>query len=170
MDGRPEKHPRREVVNAILYVVRSGCPWRYLPADLPPWQTVYWYFTRWEDAGVTEQILAVLRVKVRAAAGPRARAVGRDHRLPERQGRRHRRPGHAAATTPGRRSTAASGSSSPTPSACWSPCWVLAASWQDRDGAKGALLAAYLAAPPMRHLFADSGLRRPAGRLGPRHA
>jgi transposase len=41
VDGRPEKHPRREIVNAILYVVRSGCPWRYLPADLPPWQTVY---------------------------------------------------------------------------------------------------------------------------------
>jgi transposase len=40
-DGRPEKHPRREIVNAILYLVRSGCPWRYLPADLPPWQTVY---------------------------------------------------------------------------------------------------------------------------------
>ncbi|WP_238162006.1 transposase [Micromonospora endolithica] len=42
-DGRREKHPRREIVNAILYAVRSGCPWRYLPADLPPWQTVYWY-------------------------------------------------------------------------------------------------------------------------------
>jgi len=48
--GRPEKHPRREIVNAILYVVRSGCPWRYLPADLPPWQTVYWYFTACEDS------------------------------------------------------------------------------------------------------------------------
>src|SRR5918997_2222297 len=60
-DGRREKHPRREIVNAVLYVVRSGCPWRYLPADLPPWQTVYWYFVRWEDAGVTEQLLATLR-------------------------------------------------------------------------------------------------------------
>ncbi len=39
MDGRREKHPRREIVNGMLYVVRSGCPWRYLPADLPPWQT-----------------------------------------------------------------------------------------------------------------------------------
>ena len=68
-DGRPEKHPRREIVNAILYLVRSGCPWRYLPADLPPWQTVYWYFTRWEDAGVTEKLLAVLRVKARIAQG-----------------------------------------------------------------------------------------------------
>ena len=64
-DGRREKHPRREIVNAILYVVRSGCPWRYLPADLPPWQTVYWYFARWEDASVTEKLLAALRIKAR---------------------------------------------------------------------------------------------------------
>jgi len=39
--GRPEKHPRRAVVDAILCVVRIGCAWRQLPADFPPWQTVY---------------------------------------------------------------------------------------------------------------------------------
>ena len=44
--GRPEKHPRRAIVDAILYVVRTGCSWRQLPADFPPWQTVYWYFVR----------------------------------------------------------------------------------------------------------------------------
>ena len=38
--GRPEKHSRRAVVDAILYVVRTGCAWRQLPADFPPWQTV----------------------------------------------------------------------------------------------------------------------------------
>src|SRR5215216_6647817 len=67
--GRPEKHPRREIVNAILYVVRSGCPWRYLPADLPPWQTVYWYFTAWEETQVTEKMLAELRIKARVQDG-----------------------------------------------------------------------------------------------------
>ncbi|WP_433304729.1 transposase [Actinoplanes sp. CA-030573] len=66
-DGRPEKRPWREVVNAILYSVRSGCPWWYLPAGLPPWRTVYWYFGRWEDAGVIEELLAKLRVKARVA-------------------------------------------------------------------------------------------------------
>lgn len=40
--GRPESHPRRSIVDGILYVVRTGCAWRYLPADFPPWQTVYW--------------------------------------------------------------------------------------------------------------------------------
>jgi transposase len=68
-DGRPETHPRREIVNGILYLVRSRCAWRYLPADLPPWQTVYWHFARWEDAGVTEKLLTALRIKARTAHG-----------------------------------------------------------------------------------------------------
>ncbi|MEO3784930.1 IS5 family transposase [Actinocorallia sp. B10E7] len=64
-DGRKEVHPRRDVVDAILYVNQTGCPWRYLPADFPPWQTVYWHFRRWEDQHVTEQIVAVLRRRLR---------------------------------------------------------------------------------------------------------
>ncbi len=44
--GRPEKYPRRDILNAVLYVVRTGCAWRQLPFDFPPWQTVYWYFAR----------------------------------------------------------------------------------------------------------------------------
>jgi putative transposase len=44
--GAPAKHPRREVLNGILYVLRSGCAWRELPHDLPPWDTVYGYFRR----------------------------------------------------------------------------------------------------------------------------
>lgn len=67
--GRPEKHSRRDIVDAILYVVRTGCAWRQLPFDYPPWQTVYWYFVRWEQAKVTEQILSVLRRRVRAQQG-----------------------------------------------------------------------------------------------------
>ncbi|MEU1887261.1 transposase [Micromonospora rifamycinica] len=64
-DGRRERHSRREIVKAILYVVRSGCPWRHLPADLPSWQTVSWYFIRWEEAGVTDELLATLRIRAR---------------------------------------------------------------------------------------------------------
>ncbi|MGW3894604.1 IS5 family transposase [Micromonospora profundi] len=119
-DGRREKHPRREIVNAILYVVRSGCPWRYLPADLPPWQTVYWYFTRWEEAGVTEKLLVTLRVKARVQ---QVRAPEPSAGIIDSQSVRALTPSGATAevTTPGRRSTAGSGSSSPTPWACWSP-------------------------------------------------
>ncbi|MBB2914487.1 transposase [Streptosporangium becharense] len=68
-DGRKEKHPRREIVDAILYVVRTGCAWRQLPVDFPPWQTVYWHFVRWEDQGVTQRIVDVLRRRVRRNAG-----------------------------------------------------------------------------------------------------
>jgi transposase len=67
--GRPEKHPRRAVVDAILYVVRTGCAWRQLPADFPPWQTVYWYFARWETQRVTLRMLDALRGQVRLDDG-----------------------------------------------------------------------------------------------------
>jgi len=67
--GRPEKHPRRAVVDAILYVVRTGCAWRQLPTDFPPWQTVYWYFNRWEEAKATEKILPLVRAQLRVQEG-----------------------------------------------------------------------------------------------------
>src|SRR3954453_5426487 len=67
--GRPEKHPRRAVVDAILYVVRTGCAWRQLPGGFPLWQTVYWYFNQWEQARVTEKVLPVVREQLRVAEG-----------------------------------------------------------------------------------------------------
>jgi transposase len=67
--GRPEKHPRRDIVDAVLYVVRTGCSWLQLPADFPPWQTVYWYFVRWEQQRVTLRMLDVLRQQVRRGEG-----------------------------------------------------------------------------------------------------
>ena len=47
--GRPIEHERRAVVNAVFYVVRSGCAWRLLPSDFPPWQTAYGYFRTWSQ-------------------------------------------------------------------------------------------------------------------------
>jgi transposase len=67
--GRPEKHPRRDIVDAILYVVRSGCAWRLLPVDFPPWETVYWYFTRWEQQKLTFRLVDALRAQVRVQQG-----------------------------------------------------------------------------------------------------
>lgn len=67
--GRPGKHDRRDLVDAILYVVRSGCAWRALPSDYPPWQTVYYYFARWHDLGVTERVHDALREQARQAEG-----------------------------------------------------------------------------------------------------
>ncbi len=50
--GRPALHDRREIVDAIFYVLRSGCAWRLLPHDFPAWQTVYHYFRLWQKEGV----------------------------------------------------------------------------------------------------------------------
>jgi transposase len=49
--GRPRHHSRREILNAILYQLRSGHAWHLLPHDLPPWRTVYWYFQTWTRDG-----------------------------------------------------------------------------------------------------------------------
>jgi transposase len=67
--GRPIKHPRREIVNAIRYVLRSGEAWRLMPHDLPPWQTVYYYFRLWRLDGTWERVNAALRRRVRRRTG-----------------------------------------------------------------------------------------------------
>jgi putative transposase len=67
--GRPLVHGRRTILNAIFYVIRSGCPWRYLPHDFPPWQTVYGYFCRWKRDGLWDIIHDVLVKQVWAAHG-----------------------------------------------------------------------------------------------------
>src|SRR5438045_2242302 len=66
---RPRQTDLREVVNAIFYLNRAGCPWRMLPRDFPPWRTVYNYFETWKGNGVWARILTALRMKARVAAG-----------------------------------------------------------------------------------------------------
>jgi transposase len=158
--GRPEKHPRRAIVDAILYVVRTGCSWRQLPADFPPWQTVYWYFGRWERAKATEKILLVVREQVRVQEGRNpqpsaglidsqsvkgADTVGRDSRGYDAGKKINGRKRFIVTDTLGLLLTV----------------MVCSAGRQDRDGAKTALLATYLATA-VRFVFADAGF---AGRL-----
>ena len=69
LTGRYEKHPRREIVNALFYLLRTGCAWRMLPHDLPPWQTVYRYFRRWSNDGTVDAIHDRLRDRLRDADG-----------------------------------------------------------------------------------------------------
>ena len=63
---------KRAVVNAIFYVNRSGCAWRMLPKDYPPWQTVYGYFARWKRNGTWQAIHDALRRQVRLRVGRKA--------------------------------------------------------------------------------------------------
>ena len=67
--GRPATISRREIVNAVLYVVRNGIEWRALPHDFPRWQTVYYYFRIWRDDGTWDRLHDALRAAVRTAAG-----------------------------------------------------------------------------------------------------
>lgn len=59
--GRPPKYPRRQVLDACIYVLRSGCSWRMLPRDFPPWHVVYRTFRRWLSQGLFEQMYDELR-------------------------------------------------------------------------------------------------------------
>jgi transposase len=158
--GRPEKHPRRAVVDAILYVVRTGCSWRQLPADFPPWQTVYWYFNRWEQAKATEKILPVVRAQLRVQEGRNpepsaglidsqsvkgADTVGRESRGYDAGKKINGRKRFIVTDTLGLLLTVV----------------VLTAGVQDRDGAKPVLLDTRLRTR-VRFIFADGAF---AGRL-----
>lgn len=65
----PPKHDLRELVNAILYVNRTGVQWEYLPHDFPPAKTVYYYYALWQADGTTEAIHNALRTRVRVHKG-----------------------------------------------------------------------------------------------------
>jgi putative transposase len=67
--GRPRIHDRREILDAILYVLRGGCAWRLLPHDFPPWKTVYHYFRKWRLDGTWERLNAAIRERLRVRLG-----------------------------------------------------------------------------------------------------
>lgn len=67
--GRRREVDIREVVNAIFYLLKTGCQWRLLPHDFPPQQTVNWYWNQWRDSGLWRDLNDVLRRDLRCAAG-----------------------------------------------------------------------------------------------------
>lgn len=161
LDGRHEKHPRHEIVNAIFYMLRTGCAWRHLPHDLPPWQTVYWHFRRWRDDGTVDRIHDALRDRVRDADGrdPAASAgiidaqsvKGADTVATSTRGydagkRVNGRKRHIVTDTLGLLIVVA----------------VTTASVQDRDGGRTVLDRLRFTMPSMVTVFADGGY---AGRL-----
>lgn len=161
--GRPETHCRRAVVDAIRYVIHNGCVWRALPADFPPWRTVYGFWQRWHAAGVTLAMHDALRGQVRRAAGrdPEPTAAVIDSQSVR-----------AAATVPkatrgwdnakkvnGRKRHIAVDTSGLVLEVLITP-----ASVQDRDGARPLLFNLKRARRRIRHAWADAGY---AGKLLP---
>jgi putative transposase len=67
--GRPRIYSLRRVLDAVFYVSRSGCPWRLLPCEFPPWRTVYYWFRKWRIDGTFEHLNATLRERLRELSG-----------------------------------------------------------------------------------------------------
>lgn len=154
--GRPAKHPRRRIVEAILYITRTGCAWRQLPHDFPPWDTVYWYFQRWNADGTTDRIHDALRDAARDAVGrdPMASAgivdaqsvkgadtVGKDSRGYDAAKKVNGRKRHVVVDTIG----------------LLVVVLVTAASLQDRDGGRLVLDKARMKMPSIALVWADGG-------------
>jgi transposase len=159
--GRPEKHPKRAVVNAIFYVVRTGCSWRQLPHDFPPWQTVFWYFKKWRADGTVDRLHDALRNRVRDGAGrdPMASAaivdaqsvkgadtVGAASRGFDAGKKVNGRKRHIVVDTMG----------------LLLAVIITTASVQDRDGARAVLERLRFTMPSVVHIWADGGY---AGKL-----
>jgi len=159
--GRPEVHCRRAIVDAIFYVVDNGIKWRALPADFPPWSTVYNYFTAWEAAGITQDVLDGLRDRVRLTEGrvaapsaaiidsqsvKAAETVGRSSRGFDAGKKINGRKRHIAVDTLGLLLCVV----------------VTAASVQDRDGARPLLELLAASCQRVRLIWADGGY---AGKL-----
>jgi transposase len=164
--GRPEVWPRREIVNAILYLTRTGCAWRMLPKDFPPWQTVYMYFTAWRDDGTVAKVHDALREQTRGrqrrGRGRRdpvptagvidaqslrgADTVGADRRGYDAGKKVNGTKRHIVVDTIGLLLVIA----------------VTSASVQDRDGAETVLGRLHQRLPGVVHVFADGGY---AGKL-----
>jgi len=67
--GRPRIYPLRDIVNAILYIEKTGCQWRMIPNDFPNWELVWQYFSTWRDNGILESIRIALNQEVRQRIG-----------------------------------------------------------------------------------------------------
>src|SRR5262249_13583309 len=74
--GFKPKYPRREILDAVFYILRTGCQWRNLPHDFPPWQTVYNTFRNWQLKGLFEKINEELRKRLRIKEGRKKEVSG----------------------------------------------------------------------------------------------
>jgi transposase len=144
----------RSVLNALFYIVRTGCPWRFLPKDFPPFTTVQNRFYAWRDSGLWEQIVAVLVMQVREAEGkkPAPTVVIVDSQAVKTTEAGGERGYDVAKATKGRkRHIAVDTLGLPI------KCQITAANVQDRDALAPLLKAVSQKSPWVKLAFVDSG-------------
>jgi transposase len=154
--GRPPIYPRRDIVDAILYIGRTSCQWRALPADFPPWRSVYGYFRTWNQDGTLNLLHNSLREQVRAVEGraptPTAAAVdSQSVRAAETVGRARR--GYDA----GKKVAGTKRHIAVDTLGLLLVVMVTAASVQDRDAAYPLLWALRAGFPGLSLVWADGG-------------
>ena len=157
--GRKPKHDKREIVNAMLYQVRSGGAWRMLPKDLPPWQTVYGYFRDWRNDGTLDRIHDALRERVRSKQEERNPTPSAGIVDSQSVKGADTVPGASRGYDAGKKVNGRKRHIVVDTIGLLLVVMVTAASVQDRDGGRGLLKALHSALSSVRHIFADGGYR-----------
>jgi putative transposase len=155
--GRPRTTDMREVLNAIFYVDRTGCQWRALPHDFPPWSTVWSYFRTWRTDGTWQRMHTALRERVRVSMGrePTPSAAIIDSQKVENESKRGARSYDGGKKVKGRKRHLLVDTTGMILHVL-----VHEANIQDYHGGRHVLLPLKGCFPRLKHIWADSGYNK----------